>query len=114
DAIQVVLSQRLSFDIKKKAFDIYRALRTVNPSPYMYFLKFGDIEINLGPQTAKYEEVAPDSVASLNSGGASAECVSDYENPDLWGDAGDPVASLRAHKEARLASRQANGEIDGT
>jgi len=45
DAIQVVLSQRLSFDIKKKAFDIYRALRTVNPSPYMYFLKFGDIEV---------------------------------------------------------------------
>ena len=45
DAIQVVLSQRLSFDIKKKAFDIYRALRTVNPSPYMYFLKFGNIEV---------------------------------------------------------------------
>ena len=45
DAIQVVLSQRLSFDIKKKAFDIYRALRTVNPSPYMYFLKFGGIEV---------------------------------------------------------------------
>jgi len=45
DVIQVVLSQRLSFDIKKKAFDIYRALRTVNPSPYMYFLKFGDIEV---------------------------------------------------------------------
>jgi len=45
DAIQIVLSQRLSFDIKKKAFDIYRALRTVNPSPYMYFLKFGDIEV---------------------------------------------------------------------
>ena len=45
DAIQVVLSQRLSFDIKKQAFDIYRALRTVNPSPYMYFLKFGDIEV---------------------------------------------------------------------
>ena len=45
DAIQVVLSQRLNFAIKKKAFDIYRALRTVNPSPYMYFLKFGDIEV---------------------------------------------------------------------
>ena len=78
------------------------------------YLKFGDIEINLGPQPANSAEAAPDSVASLNSGGASAECVSDYENPDLWGDAGDPVASLRAHKEARLASRQANGEIDGT
>ncbi len=45
DAIQVVLSQRLNFNIKKSAFDIYRALRTINPSPYMYFLKFGDIEV---------------------------------------------------------------------
>ncbi|MBT5471851.1 MAG: anthranilate synthase component I, partial [Nitrospina sp.] len=45
DAIQVVLSQRLSFQIKKNAFDIYRALRTVNPSPYMYFLKFGDVQV---------------------------------------------------------------------
>ena len=45
DAIQVVLSQRLNFAIKNKAFDIYRALRTINPSPYMYFLKFGDIEV---------------------------------------------------------------------
>jgi len=45
DAIQVVLSQRLDFAIKNKAFDIYRALRTINPSPYMYFLKFGDIEV---------------------------------------------------------------------
>ena len=45
DAIQVVLSQRLNFKIKKDAFDIYRALRTINPSPYMYFLKFGDMEV---------------------------------------------------------------------
>ena len=45
DAIQVVLSQRLNFPIKNEAFDIYRALRTINPSPYMYFLKFGDIEV---------------------------------------------------------------------
>jgi anthranilate synthase component I len=45
DAIQVVLSQRLNFTIKKNPFDIYRALRMINPSPYMYFLKFGDMEV---------------------------------------------------------------------
>lgn len=45
DVIQVVLSQRLTFALKKKAFDIYRALRTINPSPYMYFLKFGGMEV---------------------------------------------------------------------
>ena len=30
---------------KNKAFDIYRAKRTINPSPYMYYLKFGGIEV---------------------------------------------------------------------
>ncbi len=45
DAIQVVLSQRLKCSISEDPFDIYRALRTVNPSPYMYFLKFGDLQV---------------------------------------------------------------------
>jgi anthranilate synthase component 1 len=41
DVFQVVLSQRLDFTPEVAPFDIYRALRTVNPSPYMYFLKMG-------------------------------------------------------------------------
>jgi anthranilate synthase component 1 len=42
DIFQVVLSQRLDFVPEVDPFDLYRALRTVNPSPYMYFLRFGD------------------------------------------------------------------------
>ena len=45
DAIQVVLAQRLKFKISKDPFTIYRALRSINPSPYMYYLKFGDLKI---------------------------------------------------------------------
>lgn len=45
DAIQVVLSQRLKYPISQDPFNIYRALRTINPSPYMYFLKFGELEV---------------------------------------------------------------------
>jgi len=45
DAIQVVLSQRLKFPITQDPFNIYRALRTINPSPYMYFLKFGGLQV---------------------------------------------------------------------
>ena len=41
DIFQVVLSQRWDFDPGVAPFDLYRALRTVNPSPYMYFLRFG-------------------------------------------------------------------------
>jgi anthranilate synthase component 1 len=45
DAYQVVPSQRWSAPIPVEAFSIYRGLRAVNPSPYMYFLDFGDFEI---------------------------------------------------------------------
>ena len=45
DVIQVVLAQRLKFNITKDPFTIYRALRSINPSPYMYYLKFGDLKI---------------------------------------------------------------------
>ena len=41
DIIQVVLSQRFSGRLGAPAFDVYRALRTLNPSPYMFFLRFG-------------------------------------------------------------------------
>jgi len=42
EAIQVVLSQRLSRPTNAAPFEIYRALRTINPSPYMFFLDFAD------------------------------------------------------------------------
>ncbi len=42
DIFQVVLSQRLDLVPGIEPFDIYRALRTVNPSPYMYYLRMGD------------------------------------------------------------------------
>ena len=42
DIIQVVLSQRLETPVKSHPFQIYRALRSINPSPYMYYLKLKD------------------------------------------------------------------------
>jgi anthranilate synthase component 1 len=42
DIIQVVLSQRFSGQLGAQPFDVYRALRTLNPSPYMFFLRFGE------------------------------------------------------------------------
>ncbi len=41
DVFQCVLSQRFDCEPGVDAFDVYRALRIVNPSPYMYFLRFG-------------------------------------------------------------------------
>jgi len=45
DIFQVVLSQRLDFQPDVEPFNIYRSLRAVNPSPYMYFLKMGDMHV---------------------------------------------------------------------
>ena len=45
DIFQVVMSQRLDFTPGVDPFDVYRALRTVNPSPYMYFLKMGETHV---------------------------------------------------------------------
>ncbi len=45
DAFQVVPSQRFSAEARAEPLSIYRGLRAINPSPYMYFLEFGDFQI---------------------------------------------------------------------
>src|SRR5580704_2983845 len=45
DIFQVVPSQRFSAQTSADPFEIYRALRVVNPSPYLYFLKLGDVSV---------------------------------------------------------------------
>lgn len=45
DVVQVVLSQRLKAKLRGQPFDVYRALRSLNPSPYMYYLNYGRIKV---------------------------------------------------------------------
>jgi anthranilate synthase component 1 len=45
DVMQVVLAQRLSTNLDAPAVDVYRALRHLNPSPYLYFMDLGDFHI---------------------------------------------------------------------
>ena len=45
DAMQVVLSQRMSVPYTAPPLDLYRALRNLNPSPYMYYLNLGDFQV---------------------------------------------------------------------
>jgi len=45
DAFQIVVSQRFSAKNCADSFEIYRALRVVNPSPYLYFLKLDDVSV---------------------------------------------------------------------
>ena len=45
DVMQVVLAQRMSIDFAAPAIDLYRALRSLNPSPYMYYMNLADFQI---------------------------------------------------------------------
>jgi anthranilate synthase component 1 len=77
DAFQVVPSQRWSAPSPVEAFSIYRGLRAVNPSPYMYFLDFGDFEIaGASPEpllTVTGRHVTTRPIAGTRPRGVSAE-----------------------------------------
>jgi anthranilate synthase component I len=45
DVFQVQISQRMSVPFRARPLDVYRALRALNPSPYMYFIDLGDAQI---------------------------------------------------------------------
>jgi anthranilate synthase component 1 len=45
DVFQVVLSQRFDLELGADPFDVYRALRLLNPSPYLYFLRFDEVTV---------------------------------------------------------------------
>lgn len=57
DAFQVVLSHEMSTQVQSDPFDVYRVLRQINPSPYMYFLRFGeDVVVGASPEALARKE----------------------------------------------------------
>ncbi len=77
DAFQVVPSQRWSAEVPVQPFSIYRGLRAVNPSPYMYFLDFGDFQVvGASPEpllTVNGRQVSTRPIAGTRSRGATPE-----------------------------------------
>jgi anthranilate synthase component 1 len=77
DAFQVVPSQRWSAPVPLEAFSIYRGLRAVNPSPYMYFLDFGDFQVaGTSPEpllTVSGRRVSTKPIAGTRPRGATPE-----------------------------------------
>ena len=77
DAFQVVLSQRLSFPLTASPLSLYRALRSLNPSPYLYFLELDGIAL-IGSSPEVLVRVEDDTVtvrpiAGTRPRGATAE-----------------------------------------
>jgi len=77
DAFQVVPSQRWSARVPVEAFSIYRGLRAVNPSPYMYYLDFGDFQVaGASPEpllTVNGRHVSTKPIAGTRPRGATPE-----------------------------------------
>lgn len=77
DIFQVVLSQRFEGHLQADPFDIYRALRTINPSPYMYFLRFDkNLVVGASPEVLVRKEgdqVEVRPIAGTRPRGASIE-----------------------------------------
>ena len=81
DIFQMVLSQRLTVPVSGDGFNLYRSLRVVNPSPYMFYLKCNDVEvIGSSPEVlvqlkeghVTVRPIAGNKAAWQNSGGRSA------------------------------------------
>ncbi len=77
DAFQVVPSQRWSAPIPVEPFSVYRGLRNVNPSPYMYYLDFGDYQVaGASPEpllTVAGRHVSTRPIAGTRPRGATSE-----------------------------------------
>ncbi|MFN2197005.1 MAG: anthranilate synthase component I family protein [Anaerolineales bacterium] len=72
DIFQVVLSQRLFRQTSARPFDIYRSLRRLNPSPYMFFFDFGDLA---GPEPLYLIGASPEMHVRLKDGAASVRPI---------------------------------------
>jgi len=82
EAIQVVLSQRLSRQTTAAPFDIYRALRSINPSPYMFFLHLGDFHI-IGASPETLVRVEGDTVMTRPLAGTRPRGANEMEDADM-------------------------------
>ncbi len=89
DAFQVVVSQRFSRRTSADALSIYRALRALNPSPYMFFLRFGDEFTLMG--------ASPEMMVRLEDGVATVRPIAGTKPRGKTADEDDALAHELLH-----------------
>jgi anthranilate synthase component 1 len=89
DIFQVVLSQRFDLDLRADPFDLYRVLRQVNPSPYMYFLRHPEISL-VGSSPEKMVQLLDGRILSRPIAGTRRRGSSEADDRRL-------AAELREH-----------------
>jgi anthranilate synthase component I len=85
DVFQVVLSQRLEVPVRVPPFEVYRALRVVNPSPYMYYLRLGEVTV-LGSSPEMLVKVAGRAVEYRPIAGTRPRGLTEEEDKRLEAD----------------------------
>ncbi len=82
DIFQVVLSQRFDLDLDAEPFDLYRVLRQVNPSPYMYFLRHPEVSL-VGSSPEKMVQLLDGRIFSRPIAGTRPRGVDDHDDRRL-------------------------------
>jgi len=89
DIMQVVLSRRVQLDLEGEPFDIYRRLRRINPSPYLFFMKMADVTL-IGSSPEEMVRLQGDTITTVPIAGTrprgKSEVEDDYLMADLLGD----------------------------
>lgn len=89
DIMQVVLSRRLRLDIDGDSFDIYRRLRRINPSPYLFYIRIADVTL-IGSSPEEMVRLQGDTITTVPIAGTRprgrSEAEDDYLMQDLLND----------------------------
>jgi len=96
DIFQVVLSQRFDLDLDAEGFDVYRALRQVNPSPYMYFMRHPALSI-VGSSPEPMVQLLDGQVISRPIAGTRRRGRTDEEDRRLAGELAEHPKEVAEH-----------------
>ena len=96
DIFQVVLSQRFDFDLDADPFDVYRVLRQVNPSPYMYFVRQPGLTL-VGASPEPMVRVTDGRVVSRPIAGTRRRGATDDEDARLAGELREHPKEIAEH-----------------
>jgi len=113
DVFQAVISQRFDLEPGADAFQVYRALRTVNPSPYMYFLRFApDAAIGASAGASKRSTRSKRTVGAIELAGSSPELLVrvNRNRVEYRPIAGTRPRGATEHEDQALADEMVNDE----
>ena len=105
DIFQVVLAQRFDLDLDADPFDVYRVLRQVNPSPYMYFVRHAEVTL-VGSSPEPMVQLLDGRVISRPIAGTRRRGRTDEEDRRLGAELSEHPKEMRRARDARRPGPQ--------